>query len=71
MFNIGEINSSNNLLLDYLKNQSQSDGMKRRISNALWKDSIKWAIAATLSGLFLVYLWMQSKWARVGISSST
>jgi len=45
--------------------------MKRRISNALWKDSIKWAIAATLSGLFLVYLWMQSKWARVGISSST
>lgn len=52
------------------QNQSQSDGMKRRISNALWKDSIKWAIAATLSGLFLVYLWMQSKWARVGISSS-
>lgn len=48
--------------------QSQSEDVKRRISNALWKDSIKWAIAATLSGLFLVYLWMQSKWARVGIN---
>ena len=48
--------------------QSQSEEIKRRISTSLWKDSIKWAIAALLSGLFLLYIWTQSKWARVGIN---
>lgn len=50
------------------QNQSQSEEIKRRISTSLWKDSVKWAIAALLSGLFLLYIWMQSKWARVGIN---
>ncbi|PZO43749.1 MAG: hypothetical protein DCF19_03725 [Pseudanabaena frigida] len=57
-----EISSSINQI------QTQSEDLKRRISSALWKESIKWAIAATISGLFLVYVWIQSKWARVGIN---
>ena len=48
--------------------QTQSETIKRQISTALWKDSVKWAIAASLSGLFLLYVWAQSKWARVGIN---
>lgn len=59
---LAEINTSINQI------QSQSDEIKRRLSNALWKDSVKWAIAALLSGLFLLYIWVQSKWARVGIN---
>ncbi len=48
--------------------QLQSEETKRRIGTLLWKDSIKWAIAALFSGLFLLYIWVQSKWARVGIN---
>ena len=48
--------------------QSQSDVVKRRIGTSLWKNSIKWSIAALLSGLFILYVWGQSKWARVGIN---
>ena len=48
--------------------QAQSEQVKRRISSALWKNSVKWAIAALISGLFLVYVWVQSKWARIGIN---
>lgn len=59
---LAEINTSIN------QSQAQANDIKRRISTALWKDSIKWAIAAFLSGLFLLYVWLQSKWARVGIN---
>ncbi len=48
--------------------QLQSEETKRRISTSLWKDSVKWTIAALFSGLFLLYVWGQSKWARVGIN---
>ena len=48
--------------------QSQSDVVKRRIGTSLWKNSIKWSIVALLSGLFILYVWGQSKWARVGIN---
>jgi len=57
-----EINTSIN------QTQLQGNEIKRRISTTLWKDSIKWAIAALVSGLFLLYVWVQSKWARVGIN---
>jgi hypothetical protein len=57
-----EINTSIN------QTQLQANEIKRRISTTLWKDSIKWAIAALVSGLFLLYVWVQSKWARVGIN---
>ncbi len=50
------------------KNQSDADTLKRQVTITLWKDGIKWAIAGLFSGLFLVYVWLQSKWARVGIS---
>lgn len=50
------------------QNQLQANEIKRRISTTLWKDSIKWVIAAFVSGLFLIYVWVQSKWARVGIN---
>ena len=48
--------------------QSQSDVVKRQIGTSLWKNSIKWSIVALLSGLFILYVWGQSKWARVGIN---
>lgn len=48
--------------------QSQSEVAKRLISSSLWKDSVKWTIAALLSGLFLLYVWIQSRWARIGIN---
>lgn len=48
--------------------QSQSDVVKRSIGTSLWKNSIKWSIVALLSGLFILYVWGQSKWARVGIN---
>jgi hypothetical protein len=49
------------------KTQAQADESKRLISASLWKDTVKWSIGALFSGLFLLYIWMQSKWARVGI----
>ena len=48
--------------------QLKSEETKRLISKELWKNSVKWAIAALFSGLFLFYVWVQSKWARVGIN---
>jgi hypothetical protein len=51
-----------------LKNQTEADVLKRRATISLWKDGAKWAIAGLFSGLFLVYVWLQSKWTRVGIS---
>lgn len=45
--------------------ESQAELDKRRISTGLWKDSLKWAIAALLSSLFLVYVWLNSKWTRL------
>ena len=50
------------------KNQTEADVLKRQVTISLWKDGTKWAIAGLFSGLFLVYVWLQSKWARVGIS---
>lgn len=49
------------------KTQAQADESKRLISGSLWKDTVKWSFGALFSGLFLLYIWMQSKWARVGI----
>ncbi|NUN65701.1 hypothetical protein HCU40_13275 [Pseudanabaena biceps] len=49
------------------KTQTQADSSKRQIGMSLWKDSVKWLIAGLFSGLFLLYVWLQSKWARVGI----
>lgn len=57
-----EINTSIN------QTQLQANEIKRRISTNLWKESIKWTIAAFISGLFLLYIWIQSKWARVNIN---
>ncbi|MDX2255388.1 MAG: HpsJ family protein [Pseudanabaenaceae cyanobacterium bins.39] len=50
------------------KNQTEADNLKRQISMDLWKDSVKWVIAAAFVVLFLIYVWMQSKWARFSIS---
>ena len=49
------------------QNQAQSEQAKRRITTTLWKSSVKWTIVSLISGLFLLYVWNQSKWARVGI----
>ncbi len=49
--------------------QSESDAAKRRASLYLWKNSVKWLLAALVSAIFLLYTWKQSKWARVKISS--
>ena len=49
------------------QNQAQSELVKRRIITTLWKSSVKWTIVSLISGLFLLYVWNQSKWARVGI----
>ncbi len=51
------------------KTQSESEAIKRRASIALWKNSVKWLVAALVSAIFLFYAWKQSKWARVNISS--
>ena len=48
--------------------QAQAETSKRQIGLAIWKDSVKWIIAGLVSGLFLLYAWFQSKWARVGIN---
>ncbi|OIP77444.1 MAG: hypothetical protein AUK48_03960 [Oscillatoriales cyanobacterium CG2_30_44_21] len=48
--------------------QAQSETSKRQIGLSIWKDSVKWIIASLVTGLFLLYAWAQSKWARVGIN---
>ncbi len=49
------------------QNQAQSEQAKRRITSTLWKSSVKWTIISLVSGLFLLYVWNQSKWARLRI----
>jgi hypothetical protein len=49
------------------KNQLEADNLKRQISTSLWKESIKWVIAAVFVVLYLVYTWIHSKWARIGL----
>jgi hypothetical protein len=49
------------------ENQYQLDIQKRRITISLWKNSVKWLIGELVSALFLLYIWNQSKWARLKI----
>jgi hypothetical protein len=47
------------------ESKSQVEMTKRQISIGLWKNSIKWLFAGILSAAFLLYIWRQSKWARM------
>ena len=49
------------------ENKSQLEIQKRRIITAIWKNSVKWLIGELVSALFLLYIWRQSKWARLKI----
>ncbi len=45
--------------------QSGFEAQKRRITIDLWRNCVKWVIAASVSAIFLIYIWKQSKWARL------
>ena len=46
------------------KINSELESQKRRNFVYLWKNSVKWIIAALASVIFLIYIWQQSKWSR-------
>lgn len=48
-------------------NQSQLEIKKQQITLSLWKNTVKWVIAGLISAAFLLYIWKQSKWARLNI----
>ena len=43
------------------KSQADLETQKIKISLYLWKNSVKWIIAAIVSAIFLLYVWKQSK----------
>jgi hypothetical protein len=62
-------------LLDELKESitkmdSDLAAQKRKVSLYLWKNSVKWIIAALVSAIFLIYIWNQSKWSRINLTTS-
>jgi hypothetical protein len=46
------------------KINSELESQKRSNFIYLWKNSVKWIIAALASVIFLIYIWQQSKWSR-------
>jgi hypothetical protein len=62
-------------LLDELKESitkmdSELEAQKTRVALYLWKNSVKWVIAALVSAIFLIYIWNQSKWSRINLVPS-
>jgi len=49
------------------KSQSDFEYQSQRITNDLWRNCVKWVIAASVSAIFLIYIWKQSKWARIQV----
>jgi hypothetical protein len=60
----------NELTASLTKIDSELATQKRRIFVYLWKNSVKWIIATLASVIFLLYVWQQSKWARVKASKA-
>ena len=60
----------NELTASLTKIDSELAIQKRRIFVYLWKNSVKWIIATLASVIFLLYVWQQSKWARVKASKA-
>jgi hypothetical protein len=60
----------NELTESVTKMDSDLATQKRRVSLYLWKNSVKWIVAALVSAIFLIYIWNQSKWSRIEASQA-